>query len=208
MEEIWFYGYAEDELSCAVMRRLFVYCNKCCFGNRRYRFLPGFPVNKRGAGNLKKIAPSLLNMAKNPGLYVFILTDLDEIECAPSLIRKWFPTNDPLPGNLLFRVAEREVESWLLADRNGLASFLGIAAANFCDDPDTLPDPKRHLLDVIQKKGRRRFHKDMLPSDKAHVGPRYNQKMREFVEQKWDITTAQQRSSSLCRTINSLRCLA
>ncbi len=204
MDEICFYGYAEDELSCTVMRRLFDYHNMSNPGGKRFVFKPGFPENKRGCGNLKNLASKLVQMTGNAGLFVFVMTDLDQEECAPTLLQRWFPDVCRLPDSLLFRVAVREVESWILANREGLANFLGIANANFSNKPDTLEDPKSHLLDVIRAKGRRRFHKNMLPTGNAHIGPEYNSVLCDFVENHWNIDMAQMRSPSLKRTVDAL----
>lgn len=192
------YAFAEDVLSCAVMVRLVEYCNRT---SRKIplRFFRGFPENKRGSGNLKKLLPSICKMAQS-GLYTLILTDLDNNRCAPELIEAWFKTKN-ISDNVLFRVAVREIETWLLADRTGLAKFLGIAVDNFNNNPDSLSDPKRHLLDIIRKKGRKRYHRDMLPSGSAHVGPEYNARLCTFVQERWNIDTATKKSLSLQRAL-------
>ncbi len=207
MKEIRFYGYAEDALSCAVMLRLFRYHNDTVDDGLPMVFNPGFPENKRGCGNLKALIPKVSSMAENAGLRTFVLTDLDRTECAPELIRNWLGLDNvspKTPNHLLFRIAEREVEAWLLADRVGLSKFLGIAAINFSPDPDVLPDPKQHLLNVIRSKGRKRYHKEMLPSGNAHLGPEYNSKLCEFVEAHWNLDVARNYSSSLEKTITAL----
>jgi hypothetical protein len=205
MDEVWFYGYGEDELSCAVMRRLFSFHNECRPKGRQLVYRPGFPDNKRGFGNIKKLSPKLKNMAMCPGLNVFVLTDLDRGDCAPALIQEWFPPNGELPDSLLFRVAEREVEVWLMADRDRLAFFLEISPQSFSADPDSLVDPKEHLLNVIRAKGRKRYHRDMLPHGNAHVGTEYNPKLCEFVQRYWSIKTAERKSLSLRRALDALR---
>jgi hypothetical protein len=73
------------------------------------------------------------------------------------------------PAGLLFRVAAREVESWRIADRDALAASLGIPGLNFSADPDSLDDPKAHLLGVIRAKGMRKFHRDMLPGPNSRL---------------------------------------
>ena len=207
MPEILCYGYAEDALSCAVMTRLVRYCNESDTESAKLTFRSGFPENKRGCGHIKNMIPKVCSMADNAGLVTFILTDLDTETCAPTLIREWFELTDEKPhppAPVLFRVAEREVESWVLADRGELASFLGIAVANFNSDPDALPDPKQHLLNVIRAKGRKRYHKDMLPSENAHVGPEYNPRLCEFVKDHWNVARAAECSGSLNRAINAI----
>src|SRR5688500_2597885 len=55
-----------------------------------------------------------------------ILRDLDhDSPCAPDLISRLLP--DPAP-KMCFRVPVRAVEAWLLADRPGIARFLGVSA--------------------------------------------------------------------------------
>ena len=211
MKGIYFYGYAEDALSCAVMRRLFRYHNETADDDLHMVFNPGFPENKRGCGNLKRLIPKISAMARNAGLRTFVLTDLDQTECAPELLRSWFEleaVSPQVPDHLLFRIAEREVEAWLLADRFELSEFLGIAAVNFTSDPDALSDPKQHLLNVIRAKGRKRYHKEMLPLGNAHVGSEYNSKLCEFVEGHWHPDVARNYSDSLERAVLALRHMA
>jgi hypothetical protein len=206
VSEIWCYGYAEDALSCAVMRRLVQHQNENATTGIYIRFNPGFPEDKKGCGNLKKIIPKICKMAE-AGIYTLVLTDLDAIECAPALIRKWFNLDNKkpqVPENMIFRIAEREVETWLLADREGIASFLEIAPANFSLNPDSLPDPKQHILNVLRSKGRKRYHREMLPGKYSAIGSEYNPKLCEFVNNHWNIQRAQTSSKSLRRAIDSL----
>jgi hypothetical protein len=161
----------------------------------------------RGYGAIKSNCEAFLKMAKR-GIYLFILTDLDTAECACSLIRSWFsiPKNDDvvLPPQCIFRVAVREVESWIIADHEAWASFIGIPATNFSTQPDQLEDPKRHLLNVIRRKGRKKIHREMLPQGAAQIGPRYNEILCNFVESSWEPERAAKRSPSLERALQSL----
>ena len=54
------------------------------------------------------------------------------MECPPSVPSAWTPDRHP---NLIFRVVVRELESWLLADRRGIARFLRIPAARVPSAP-------------------------------------------------------------------------
>lgn len=203
MGERLLYGYAEDQLSCAVMERLIEFCN--LQRTTPLRFNPGFPENKKGCGNLKMLIPRIANMAKN-NIATFVLTDLDTTTCSPELIRHWFHLNNPkpqVPMNLLFRVAEHEVESWLLADREGLSHFLGISLTHFSKEPDRLPDPKQDLFNILRR-GRKKIHKQMLPSGSAHVGPEYNSELSRFVRQQWNIEQAANLSPSLQRAVAAI----
>jgi hypothetical protein len=70
-----------------------------------------------GYGYLKKNIRAFNHAAR--GMPFLVLTDLNSTECPPTLIKKWLPY--PKHPNLLFRVAVREVEAWLLAHRDAFA---------------------------------------------------------------------------------------
>jgi hypothetical protein len=55
------------------------------------------------------------------------------------------------PDNLVFRVAVREIEAWLLADHVGMGKLLVAGATNLPRDPDLLVDPKQVLLQLASK---------------------------------------------------------
>lgn len=54
----------------------------------------------------------------------FVLCDLDRRECAPELRSRLFGT--PQTEGMELSVAVRAVESWLMADRQSFATFLGV----------------------------------------------------------------------------------
>ncbi len=203
---IEFYGWVEDAPSQAVAHALFR--QTATTGKLQLAFRNGFPAIAHGFGNIKKKAPSYLKMASD-GQAVFIMTDLDSGQCAPSLLREWLKQAEAseriLPERFVFRVAVREVESWLMADTDGMAKFFGIPKANFPSEPDGLDDPKEHLLGIIRRKGKRKWHKEMLPSGRtASIGPTYNGKLCEFINGHWDPVQAASVSPSLNRAVNAL----
>lgn len=65
-----------------------------------------------------------------------VLTDLDTAPCPGELIKSWL-ANDQHP-NLLFRVAVREVESWLMADTDNFAHYIATRKTLMPEDPDGL----------------------------------------------------------------------
>ncbi|MBX3177009.1 MAG: hypothetical protein KF886_06605 [Candidatus Hydrogenedentes bacterium] len=136
------------------------------------------------------------------------MTDLDTWPCAPSLISSWFgssPDGSPgLPKGLCFRIAVREIESWIMADRHAWAAYIEIAATNFPTRPDELPDPKQFLINVIRAKGKKKMHADMLPRGSGHVGPLYNDVLCRFIQSTWSANRASRFSPSLMRAINAL----
>jgi len=206
MADIYCFSFVEDEPSAEVLRKL-VAAQNASSECSRILFREGCPTVVGGYGQIKKRAASLLQMARSE-IYTLVLTDLDRTECAPTLIRKWFAIAPAqpieLPRQLSFRVAVREVEAWLLADRDALARFLRISVDNFSRTPDDLDDPKQELLNIIRRKGRRSLRRDMLPSGTAHVGARYNRRLCEYVVDKWKPERAALNSPSLQRATEAL----
>src|SRR6266496_4963185 len=91
--------------------------------------------NRGGYGYLKQNINGFNNAAK--GVPFLVATDLDRYNCPADLIDEWL--NRPKHDNLLLRVAVREAEAWVLADRENFAKFLGIRAALIPDDVEALP---------------------------------------------------------------------
>jgi hypothetical protein len=158
--------------------------------------------NRGGNGYLRKNINGFNRAAR--GIPFLIGTDLDTYDCPPALIQDWLL--GPKHHNLLLRVAVREVEAWLLADKENFARFLGIRPALIRDDVEAIPDPKRELLQLASRARRRDVREDICPP--AHstrrVGPNYNARLAVFVSQYWDPDVARQRARSLARTIDRL----
>lgn len=126
-----------------------------------------------------------------------VLRDLDhDAACAPQLI-------DDLglvPAEwMCFRVAVREVESWLLADHEGFARYFKVDASRLPVDPDAEPDPKRTLMNVVRGSRRRAIRDAMLPRPGTSVGPLYAATLIEFATTAWSLERAARRSGSLRR---------
>ena len=185
----------EDELSEAVLRTVLSqsgrnYAVGCCYRHGGYGYLK------------KKITG--FNQASK-GTPFCVLTDLDRHECPPELIDQWLLV--PKHPNLLFRVAVREVESWVLADREAFAAFLGVGRERIPSRTDEIADAKRFLLDLVRSSRTRELRDSLLPSPRstAMQGPDYNRPLVEFVEQKWKVQRAAKCSQSLKRTLDAVR---
>src|SRR5690349_2981582 len=73
-----------------------------------------------------------------------VLRDLDrDATCAPDLVSDLLPRP---AKHMCFRIAVRSVEAWLIADRERIASFLGVRLEQVPAQPDLLPDPKGTLI--------------------------------------------------------------
>lgn len=181
----------EDRLSAAVLERL--------VGEAEGRLRIDIPIPPTGSGDLIKKLPELMRLA--PNVPVLLLTDLDRKECAPGLIGEWLG-RQAKPDGLLFRVAVREVEAWLLADKQNFASFARIPLAKIPEAPEDLDDPKQTLLNLITRYSPASLKRDLV-ADHGH-GPKqglaYNERLSQFVRACWDLEEASVRADSLART--------
>ncbi len=158
--------------------------------------------NSGGYGWIKRRIGGFNHAAK--GMPYFVLTDLDRSECAPVLIRGWLGV--PRHPNLLFRVAVREVESWLLGCRESFAAFLGVLSDRIPANVDEIQNPKEFVVSLARRSRRKDLRMDLVPQEgsTARVGPNYNGRLLYFVERHWEPAVAGQNSPSLRRTIEAL----
>jgi len=184
----------EDDLSEAVMSRLLghfddKYSIHNTYSGHGFGYLK---LNIRGFNQASIVSP------------FFILTDLDNYECPPALIADWI--SFPLQPCLIFRVAIREVEAWLLADTKGLSDFLKVPLANFPSEPENEPDPKQTIIRLAKRSRNRKIREDIVPiNENATIGPNYNGCLMNFVFHKWNIKNALTRSRSLEKTFFKLK---
>jgi hypothetical protein len=182
----------EDPVSHAIIERILgLFPDTIRIGTR-------YPSH--GYGNIKANIEKYNTAARH--LPFFILTDLDTRECAPGLKNEWLPRG--IAENLLFRVAVREVESWLLADRKNFARLLRISVENITREPDTLPDPKEEVFRLVRRSRSRSLKEDILPSRTSRIGPGYNTVLPNFIRDSWNPEIARTHSPSLDKTIRSI----
>ena len=159
---------------------------------------------RRGNSYLRSKFQELCKTAQ--AIPVVLLTDLDNTPCAPELIALWCGRR-ALPDSMLFRVAVREIEAWLLADKDGFARFAGIPKSKMPLDPEQLEDPKQTLLNLVRHYGRREIKANLLPSagSTAKIGFGYNVILSDFVHSSWSLNRAIAHADSLERTYRRLR---
>lgn len=156
----------------------------------------------RGNDQIKKGIEKYKN-ASNVFPHV-VLTDLDQYPCAQALLVNWGATN--LPPRLLFRIAVREVESWLLADREGISQYLQIPLNKIPLQPEMEMNPKQTLINLARKSKKKRLISEIVPAigSKAPIGSLYNVRMGEFVIHQWNIQRASENSESLKRAMKRI----
>ncbi len=185
----------EDELSEAVARKLLR------TGIQSYAV--SVVYNRGGYGYIKKNIRGFNSAAK--GTPWLILTDLDAKECPPSMIDRWFGPAS-LEPNLLFRVAVREVEAWLLAHRSAFAEFVGVREGLVPQNVEQIDDPKKKLIDIVRRSRRKRIREDIVPPKRStrEQGPDYNGRLVRFVEGHWDPRDCANASRSLEKAIHRI----
>lgn len=188
----------EDELSEAVAVRLV----SAAFGAGKV----GNRLGRKGNGYLVKRLPSFRQMANREP--VLILTDLDDTNCPSELVENWCGGN-AFPQNLLVRVAVRETESWLLADRSGMANLLGISPQKIPFNSESIADPKQFLLNLARN-AKREVRSDLIVAKGAIAsqGLGYNRVLSSFVSTDWQLDAAVTGSTSLCKALARIHELA
>jgi len=134
-----------------------------------------------------------------------ILLDLDQdAECAPIARRLWLPE---LTQHLCLRIAVKEVEAWLLADRKGLSSFLRVPAAYIPLEPDAVSHPKELIVQLAKSSRNRDVRADIVPREGSGriVGVGYTGRLGEFTGAYWRPEVAAQESDSLRRCVERVR---
>ena len=138
----------------------------------------------------------------------FALCDLDREECAPSRVRRYLP--EPAP-RMCFRIAVRTVESWFLADKEGIVRralrFLRVAKDGVPAAPEDEHDPKFRLVALARRSRSRSIREGLVPSaaDRRAVGAEYALMMSEFARDHWSPHRAAERAPSVRRTIERCR---
>ena len=176
---------------------------------------PGGFYGKHGKQYLLKYMQAYVRAARLEPWVVMI--DLDhDADCPIPVRRNWLlrggahEQNIPL---LCFRIAIREVESWLLADRERIAEFLGVPPRWVTNEPEALDDPKGAIISLVARSRLKRLKSEMLPRPGSfrNVGPAYNSRLIQFVMNRrdgWRPEVAAHSSESLRRAIACLRRLA
>jgi hypothetical protein len=137
----------------------------------------------------------------------FVLRDLDEdAPCAADFLKRI----DLRPSRwMCFRLAVRELESWLLADGEGIARFFGVNQRWLPSNPDDEIDPTKTLIKLCRRSRIRRIREGMIPrpGSVTTVGQSYEALIIEFGSGHWSLGRASLQSPSLQRARRAIRTL-
>lgn len=192
----------EDPVTRSIIERL--------LADYRKDLIIGKSLPARG-GQIKSFAPKY-NLLGTP---IFLLTDLDEHHCPPSLINDWFG-DKKINNQYLFRIAQEEAETWLMADREGFSNWLDV-------DIKLIPEPKiidkkknireiicptkpslYMMLNIASKSSQNELKENLTPKKGAGKGPLYNATLIPFIKDKWNINNAINNSYSLEKAVKRL----
>ena len=185
----------EGDIDEAVLRRIVA-----CAGGT-----VGTVYGKKGRLYLQRKI-SAFNQAAQRWPWV-VLADLDnDPRCAPLLVAEWLPSP---AQHMCLRIAVREIESWLLADRERMAAFLSIPISRMPVSVEELDNPKGIVVSLAARSRRSEIRHDIFPRQGSgrEVGPAYTSRMIEFVDNGdlgWRPEVAAERCQSLHRCLQSL----
>jgi len=185
----------EGDTDEVVANKLLVHCGHekgSCFGKRGANYLlgklRGFSVRARYG---------------NPMLVMVDLMDT-RIECARELVPGILANR---PRACLVRGVIRELESWLLADREAVAGFLRISRKLVPAEPERLADPKQSFVNLARRCRNRARREAIVPNQgvSSAVGPGYVDEVIMLVNGYWDPDRAMLVAPSLRRCVERLR---
>lgn len=133
-----------------------------------------------------------------------IITDLDRVKCAPILISEW--AGFPIKSTLLFRIAVKTSDAWILADRKSFSQFFGVPLNKIPLDTETITEPKRFIINLA-KNSRKKFTKELIPVGNAIQGPGYNLHLQKFVFNHWNPEEAVRSNQSLRKAVERINAL-
>ena len=165
-------------------------------------------IGRRGIGYVQSKLRSLNQAAS--GVRIVAIADRDSIQkCPIQTIGAWLGGSNRHP-NLVVRMAEMEIESWIMADRDGMSSFLEVPLNRVPQFPDSLSDPKQTLVNIARQSRTRAIREQICPVPGAQsvVGPAYNSAIENFIRTNWRLARALQNSPSLRRAEQRIRELA
>ncbi len=150
-------------------------------------------ANLGGYNNAARFAPWL------------VLRDLDhDAACATDLVNQLLPVQATW---MRFRIAVREIESWVLADPQRVSQYLRIRQGLVPVSPDRLANPKVTLVGLARRSPVAAIKADMVPAAgmSITVGPAYTSRIAEFASGHWRPSVAMKNSDSLRRCVERLR---
>ncbi len=158
----------------------------------------------KGCGYFHSHMKKLKNMSQSQRVVVMLDKDIDDI-CIQDRISGYIPFEQysSLP-NLMFLIPVNEIESWILADRQGFAEHFKVPLNKLPQNPDTLDNPKESLINIIRQYSIKMYKDDLVPIGSEPYGRNYFNTMKHFIHNKWSQERATQNSPSLKKCLEHI----
>lgn len=158
-----------------------------------------FVRSVNGKGVIDRDLKNYWEAARGHAYVIFRDLDRDGEGCPVTLRAQLVEHTPGESPDLLIRIVDQCIESWILADRQGVAEFCErpIASVRPCDSR-----PKDHLLRLFQKA---QFKDAVLrEGGKLVFGPAYKGHLQNLMNHYWSIERAAVESDSLRRALERL----
>lgn len=184
----------EGVLDEAVARRILRDCGHelgTCFG-------------KRGCTYIQERIRGFSDSARSVPLLILVDQMDTGFICPPEVIERWIQDRHP---HCLLRVAVKELESWLLADRRNLAEFLRVPLSAIPAGAEEVSNPKQTLVNVARRSRSTKVRDALVPhrNSTAQVGRLYTSELIRFIHGCWDIVAAREHAMSLDRCMRRVQ---
>jgi hypothetical protein len=185
----------EGDLEAEVARKL--------LGRLGIEFSEQTIINKHGRTNFWPAVRRYNEVARRLGP-VLALADLEGKPCAPALFERYLPTGRHAAFHC--RLAVPMLESWLLADAERFARFVGAPPDIIPRNPELEVHPKLTIVNLARRYAPRELRADLVPpaGSRGVEGPGYRDRMACFVRDAWEPLEAGRRSRSLDRALHAL----
>ena len=159
----------------------------------------GMTFGKRGWTYIQQKAQSFDRSCATTGLLAMVDFMDTKKPCAPAIVQDWLAHRHRLH---VFRVVVREIESWVMADREAVARFLAVPVSKIPRFPELLDDPKRSLINLARHSRRKVIRQALVPAGgmaghAASEGPLYSSELAGFVTNCWQPQRARECAPSL-----------
>lgn len=162
-------------------------------------------MSANGKGVIDSRIRKYWEAARNNRNYPYVIfrdLDRDGGGCPVTLRSELVERTPGESPNLLIRIVDQCIESWILADREGVAEFCNRSVAGVKPPPShhklyllsLMKDPRLEKLEgAVEEKGR-----------ELDFGPRYNTCLQNLMTHHWSIERAATESDSLRRALERL----
>ena len=164
---------------------------------------------RKGVEYIKRKA-SLFRVLATDNTGLLVLTDFRDADaaCVPDALHEYLLKKLPIPPKTyLLRFAVNEIESWLMADREGISEFLSVSKTKIPLNPENEQYPKRTLINIARLSRSKVVRNEFVPQPGhlSNVGPDYMNMLNDFITNYWDIDNAMNHADSLKRCVHRLR---